>query len=160
MIGATLIDAGVDKVFVTSSVSGGRAVAAACGQRMIVNLELGGNDPAIVLADADGMATAHALLWGRFFTASQTCVAPLRVLVESGADGAFVAALKAGMLILTEATSGQRCGRSRRTHCPTNLSKGSGAVPESPPSLCRARTPRVKHGRHQRCCWTCRATLA
>ncbi|MDZ7631456.1 MAG: aldehyde dehydrogenase family protein [Gemmatimonadaceae bacterium] len=100
--GATLIDAGVDKVFFTGSVRGGRAVAAACGERMIpVNLELGGNDAAIVLSDADVVATARGLLWGRFFTAGQTCVAPKRVLVEAGVYETLVAALKAEMLILT-----------------------------------------------------------
>lgn len=99
--GATLIDAGVDKVFFTGSLRGGQAVAAACGKRMIpANLELGGNDAAIVLADANVTAAARGLVWGRFFTAGQTCVAPKRIFVESGVHDALVTAISAEMAML------------------------------------------------------------
>ncbi len=96
--GATLIESGVDKVFFTGSVRGGRAVAEACGRRMIpVNLELGGSDAAIVLADANMPMAARGLVWGRFFTAGQTCVAPKRIFVVDEAYDQLVAALTAEM---------------------------------------------------------------
>lgn len=98
LTGAALIDCGVDKVYFTGSVRGGKAVAAACGERMIpANLELGGNDAAIVLADCDIPATARGLLWGRFFTAGQTCVAPKRIFVESAVHDALVSAIQSEM---------------------------------------------------------------
>lgn len=98
LTGATLIEAGIDKVFFTGSVRGGRAVAAAAGERMIpVNLELGGNDAAIVLADCDMAFAVRGLLWGRFFTAGQTCVAPKRIFVESAVHDTFVAAMQEAM---------------------------------------------------------------
>ncbi len=99
--GATLIGAGVDKVFFTGSLRGGRAVAEACGRQMIpANLELGGNDAAVVLADADMTAAARGLLWGRFFTAGQSCVAPKRIFVEAAGHDALVSALIAEIAIL------------------------------------------------------------
>jgi acyl-CoA reductase-like NAD-dependent aldehyde dehydrogenase len=99
--GAALIGAGVNKVFFTGSLRGGRAVAEACGRQMIpANLELGGNDAAVVLADADMPAAARGLLWGRFFTAGQSCVAPKRIFVEAVGHDALVSALTAEMAIL------------------------------------------------------------
>jgi acyl-CoA reductase-like NAD-dependent aldehyde dehydrogenase len=94
--GAALIAAGVDKVFFTGSVRGGQAVSAACGARMIpVNLELGGSDAAIVTAEADLAATARGLVWGRFYTSGQTCVAPKRVFAHTDIYDALVASLAA-----------------------------------------------------------------
>jgi acyl-CoA reductase-like NAD-dependent aldehyde dehydrogenase len=96
LTGATLLESGIDKVFFTGSERGGRAVAAACGARMIpVNLELGGNDAAIVLADADPGRTARGLVWGRLYSAGQTCVAPKRIFVETPIYERLIAAFRA-----------------------------------------------------------------
>lgn len=92
--GASLCDAAVDKIFFTGSVATGRKVAVRCAERLIpCSLELGGSDPAIVLADADIQHAASGIAWGRFSNAGQTCVAPKRVFVEAAAYDAFVAAL-------------------------------------------------------------------
>ncbi len=99
--GAALIAEDVHKVFFTGSMRGGQAVATACGASMIpVNLELGGSDAAIVLNDADVHATARALVWARFFTAGQTCVAPKRIFVEAAIHDALVAAIQSEMTTL------------------------------------------------------------
>ncbi|MEA3246206.1 MAG: aldehyde dehydrogenase family protein [Gemmatimonadota bacterium] len=92
--GAALTAAPLDKVFFTGSVRAGRAVATACAARLSpCELELGGNDAAIVCADADIGTAAAGLAWGRFSNAGQTCVAPKRIYVEAPAYEAFVAAV-------------------------------------------------------------------
>ena len=100
--GAALCGASVDKVFFTGSVATGRKVAVRCAERLVpCSLELGGSDPAIVLADADIAHAASGLAWGRFSNAGQTCVAPKRVYVEAPAYDAFVAAFAAALGSLT-----------------------------------------------------------
>lgn len=86
--GAALLDADVDRVSFTGSVATGRRIAARCGERLIpCTLELGGKDPAIVLADADLDQAADGLVWGAFANAGQICASVERVYaVEQVAD--------------------------------------------------------------------------
>lgn len=87
-----------DKIFFTGSEATGRKVALACAQRMIpCALELGGSDPAIVLADADLRHAASGIAWGRFSNAGQTCVAAKRVFVEASVYDEFLALLTAAV---------------------------------------------------------------
>ncbi len=73
-----------DKIFFTGSEATGRKVAIACARRLIpCALELGGSDPAIVLADANLAHAASGIAWARFSNAGQTCVAVKRVFVEA-----------------------------------------------------------------------------
>jgi succinate-semialdehyde dehydrogenase/glutarate-semialdehyde dehydrogenase len=103
-VGAALIEACPDKIFFTGSVRTGRKVAMAAAERLIpVNLELGGSDPCIVLADADLERAASGAIWARFTNGGQTCVAAKRVIVERAAYQPFlniliakVAALRLG----------------------------------------------------------------
>jgi succinate-semialdehyde dehydrogenase/glutarate-semialdehyde dehydrogenase len=82
-VGAALIAAGPDKVFFTGSPATGRQVALAAAERLIpVNLELGGSDPLLVLADADLDRTVSGAIWARFTNGGQTCVAAKRIIVE------------------------------------------------------------------------------
>jgi succinate-semialdehyde dehydrogenase/glutarate-semialdehyde dehydrogenase len=93
--GSALVNADVDKVFFTGSVTTGRLVAHACAERLVpCVLELGGSDPALVLKDADIEHAASGILWGRFANCGQTCVAPKRVIVAREIHDQFVAALK------------------------------------------------------------------
>jgi acyl-CoA reductase-like NAD-dependent aldehyde dehydrogenase len=88
----------VDKIFFTGSEATGRKVALSCARRLIpCALELGGSDPAIVLADADLQHAASGIAWGRFSNAGQTCVAAKRVFVEESVYDAFLAALIAAV---------------------------------------------------------------
>lgn len=90
-VGAALIAAGPDKIFFTGSVRTGQKVAAEAAARHIpVNLELGGSDAAIVLADADLERSAGGVLWARFSNGGQTCVAAKRVIVERPVYERFV----------------------------------------------------------------------
>lgn len=93
--GAALTSSPVDKVFFTGSVATGRKVALSCAALGIAcSLELGGNDAAIVLADANLATAARGIAWGRFTNAGQSCVAPKRVFVVDAVYDRFMAALR------------------------------------------------------------------
>lgn len=91
--GAALIDT-VDLICFTGSVATGKTVALAAAQRMIpAFLELGGKDPAIVLASADLEQAATALLWGSVVNAGQSCLSIERIYVARNICDRFVATL-------------------------------------------------------------------
>jgi acyl-CoA reductase-like NAD-dependent aldehyde dehydrogenase len=74
----------VRKISFTGSTATGRKImASAAGNLKRITLELGGNDPAIVLPDVDIEKTAHALFWAAFQNSSQFCVAAKRVYIHS-----------------------------------------------------------------------------
>jgi len=88
--GAALIEAGVDKISFTGSVSTGRRVARACAEWFIpCTLELGGKDPMIVCADANLENAAAGALAGAFLNAGQACVGTERVYVVDAVADAF-----------------------------------------------------------------------
>jgi succinate-semialdehyde dehydrogenase/glutarate-semialdehyde dehydrogenase len=79
-VGNALVESSVAKVFFTGSVEVGRQVGAACAERLKGSvLELGGKDPALVLADANLDHTTAGILWGGFANAGQTCAGIERV---------------------------------------------------------------------------------
>ena len=68
------------KISFTGSVATGKKVAAAAAPDLKrVTLELGGNDPAIVLPDANPKEIAAKLFWGAFQNCGQVCSAIKRV---------------------------------------------------------------------------------
>ena len=70
------------KISFTGSVATGKHVAASAAPDLKrVTLELGGNDAAIVLDDADPGAIANKLFWGAFQNNGQVCSAIKRVYV-------------------------------------------------------------------------------
>ena len=72
-----MIDVEPDYVFFTGSTRVGAIIAQACASRHIeYTLELGGQSPVYVHEDANIRVTATRLVWGKFFNAGQTCVAP------------------------------------------------------------------------------------
>jgi acyl-CoA reductase-like NAD-dependent aldehyde dehydrogenase len=90
--GAALCEApAVRKVFFTGSVATGRTVmeaAAKHGKPAV--LELGGNDPAIVCADADLDRTVTGTLWAAMTSAGHTCAAVERVYVDRAVHDEYV----------------------------------------------------------------------
>jgi betaine-aldehyde dehydrogenase len=87
---------GVAQVSLTGSVRAGRAVAAAAADRLArTHLELGGNAPAVVLADADLAATAEGIAAAAYLNAGQDCTAASRVLVARSAAAELVEGLRA-----------------------------------------------------------------
>lgn len=65
--------------FTGSSETGKKIMASSAGTIKRVTLELGGNDPAIVLPDVDVKATAAKIFGGAFLNAGQVCLAVKRV---------------------------------------------------------------------------------
>ena len=91
--GAAVI-ANSDYVHFTGSTATGRKVAVACAERLIpYSLELGGKDPAVVLADADLERAANGIAFGGMFNSGQVCVSVERVYVEAPIYDEFVAKL-------------------------------------------------------------------
>lgn len=90
--GRALATGDVDMITFTGGVQTGHAVArAAAGKR--VTLELGGNDPLIVLADADVALAAQIAADQAFATAGQSCRGVKRVIVVDAVADDFVGRL-------------------------------------------------------------------
>ncbi len=82
------------KVSFTGSVASGKHVAAAAVTDLKrVTLELGGNDPAILLDDVDPAAIADRLFWGAFMNGGQICTAIKRVYAPDSLYDAIVEVL-------------------------------------------------------------------
>lgn len=84
----------VDMVTFTGGTRAGRAVAACAAGRRTV-LELGGNDPLVVLADADLEVAARLAADGAFATAGQSCRGVKRILVADPVADEFAVLLAA-----------------------------------------------------------------
>ena len=81
----------VDCVMFTGSTRTGRAVAKAAAEALIpCYLELGGNDPMIVCADADVARAANAATYYSMNNAGQVCISVERVYVEEPVYDEFV----------------------------------------------------------------------
>ncbi|MBS0306027.1 MAG: aldehyde dehydrogenase family protein [Proteobacteria bacterium] len=90
-IGQLIADGAVDYVAFTGSVHGGAAIEAAAAGRFIGRgLELGGNDPAYVRADADLQHAAETLVDGAFYNAGQSCCGIQRIYVHDSLYKEFV----------------------------------------------------------------------
>jgi acyl-CoA reductase-like NAD-dependent aldehyde dehydrogenase len=75
----------------TGSVPGGHAVQQAAAQRFIATgLELGGNDPAYVRADAPLESTIENLVDGAYFNSGQSCCGIQRIYVHRSLYRSFV----------------------------------------------------------------------
>ena len=85
---------GVDAVTITSSIEAGRAMAAICIERGVpLQAELGGNNGAIVMPDADLDAAAMQISHGAFDFAGQRCTANRRVIVHQACRDELIARL-------------------------------------------------------------------
>ena len=93
----------VDVVSFTGSIDTGRKVgmAAADGVKKAI-MELGGNSPVLVFADADLPAALDAIAAGGLYNAGQECMSATRLIVEEAIFDDVVAGLR------------QRCASARR----------------------------------------------
>lgn len=87
-----VVNEGTHAIAMTGSTATGRIISSRCGLKPRL-LELGGNGPAIVLADADPARAAAAIAPACFFAAGQVCSAAERILVAKNIEKPFVAAM-------------------------------------------------------------------
>ena len=74
---------GFNKIAFTGSTQTGRRVLGSAAETLKhVTLELGGNDPGIVLPDADPKAIAEPLFWSMFTLSGQGCITLKRLFVH------------------------------------------------------------------------------
>ncbi len=90
-VGAALIDAGIDACVFTGSCATGKKVRVRCAELGIpCSVEMGGNDPAIVLADCDLDRTVAGITHWALQNAGQSCGAIELVYVDKRIADAFV----------------------------------------------------------------------
>jgi phosphonoacetaldehyde dehydrogenase len=78
----------VDLITFTGGVAIGKYIASKAGYRRVV-LELGGNDPIIVMEDADLEEAATLAVQGSYKNSGQRCTAVKRMLVQQSVAGRF-----------------------------------------------------------------------
>lgn len=91
----SLINENINYIFFTGSTAVGKKIMKSAAKYLIpVSLELGGKNPCIVDSDIDLEVTAKRIVWGKFFNAGQTCVAPDYILVHKDIKKVFLEKLK------------------------------------------------------------------
>jgi len=95
-VGQTMVDSPlVDALSFTGSVpTGERILQSAAARRAKVQLEMGGKNPLVVLADADLDQAVECAVNGSYFSTGQRCTASSRLIVESSVHDAFVSRLR------------------------------------------------------------------
>jgi acyl-CoA reductase-like NAD-dependent aldehyde dehydrogenase len=91
-VGASIVaDERIAAVCYTGGVEGGRAVAEACARQLKpANLELSGNNPVVVLADADPATVVDEVIGGMLFLNGQYCAGPRRLIVHEDQAADYV----------------------------------------------------------------------
>lgn len=101
-VGTRLITArAIRKVSFTGSTAVGQSILRTCAEDIKrVSLELGGNAPFVVLADADVEAAVAGAMIAKFRNTGQSCVAANRFILEAPVAEAFTKALVARVAAL------------------------------------------------------------
>ncbi|XP_017938849.2 aldehyde dehydrogenase family 3 member B1-like [Manacus vitellinus] len=90
-----LLENKFDYIFYTGSPPVGRIVMTAAAKHLTpVTLELGGKNPCYVSDTCDIPNVARRVVWGRFFNAGQTCIAPDYLLCSLEMQGKLLPALR------------------------------------------------------------------
>jgi acyl-CoA reductase-like NAD-dependent aldehyde dehydrogenase len=97
-----------DYIQFTGSTRTGTAIATACAAQLKpYSLELGGKDPAIVLADADLERAAAGIAFGALFNSGQVCISIERVYVEAPVYDKFLELLTARVAEIRQGKDGR-----------------------------------------------------
>ncbi len=90
----SLINENISYIFFTGSTHTGKKILKSASEYLIpVTLELGGKNPCIVDNETDMDVTARRIIWGKFFNAGQTCIAPDYLLVHKEIFNEFLGKL-------------------------------------------------------------------
>lgn len=96
VVSAWLADERVRKLSFTGSTGVGRTLLAQCAERVVnTSMELGGNAPFIVTADADVDAAVEGAMVAKFRNSGQACTAANRFYVHADVAAEFIAAFGA-----------------------------------------------------------------
>lgn len=107
-VSTAFLDNGIDKIFFTGSVGVGMQLMEQAAKTLTpLSLELGGNDPMIVLDDADLERATNGAAWAGFQNAGQSCGGVERVYVHERVYDEFVA-------LLAKKTSALRHGNGQQ----------------------------------------------
>lgn len=89
------VEGSVDKIFFTGSVETGLKIQEAAAKKLIPTvLELGGNDPAIVLKDCDIDKAVWGIIWAGYTNSGQSCGGAQRILVDKAIYDTFCEKMK------------------------------------------------------------------
>jgi aldehyde dehydrogenase (NAD+) len=95
---AMLTDPRVNAISFTGSTTTGERVLMACARRRAkVQLEMGGKNALVVLADADLDVAVNAAIQGSFYSTGQRCTASSRLIVDEQVYGKFIDTMAARM---------------------------------------------------------------
>lgn len=105
-VGKELVRSDIDKIYFTGSVSAGMDVLKNIGVKP-ATVELGGNDPAVVLKDADVKLAASSIITSRLTNAGQCCSSIKRIYVENEVFNVF---LREAIKVVSSACAGKDYG--------------------------------------------------
>ena len=93
--GDAFLEAGIDKLFFTGSVPIGKILMAKAAETLTpVSLELGGNDPMIICAEANLKKAANGAIWAGLSNSGQSCAGIERVYVHRDVYKPFLKILR------------------------------------------------------------------
>lgn len=103
-----------DHIFFSGSKPVGKNIGIAAAEKQTsCTLELGGKNPAIIDKNVNLKVAAKRLLWGKFFNAGQSCVAPDYLLIHEDIKDKFIDLAK---VILTEFFGSNPCTSDSLAH--------------------------------------------
>ncbi len=90
-----LLQENFDYIFFTGSTNVGKIVMEAAAKNLTpITLELGGKSPCIVDKATNLKVTARRIVWGKFFNAGQTCIAPDYLIVQEDVKADLIRLIK------------------------------------------------------------------
>jgi len=93
--GDAFLSGGIDKLFFTGSVPVGKKLMKKAAETLTpLSLELGGNDPMIVCAEANLKKAVNGAIWAGFSNSGQSCAGIERVYVHEDAYDRFIELLR------------------------------------------------------------------
>lgn len=86
---ALVVSEGIDKISFTGSIATGLFISSRAGMKKLT-LELGGNDPLVVLEDADIEKAVSAAVSGAFLFSGQVCIGVKRIILDNKIADEFI----------------------------------------------------------------------